>query len=81
MVLPKGYWLMVSPGHFDSELLDCPVDLQDEGKLSGREVYVLAAGCHQNRDLGRSLTASFFFLIVIFFNGCTHGIWKFQGQG
>ena len=50
---------MASPGHIDSELPDCPVDLQDEGKLSCRERYVLAAGCHQNGDLGRSLTASF----------------------
>ena len=50
---------MASPGHIDSELLDCPVDLQDERRLSGRYLYVFAAICHQNRDLGRSLTASF----------------------
>ena len=43
------------------------MDLQDEGKLSGREVYVLATGCHQNRDPGRSLTASFFFFNCYFF--------------
>lgn len=49
---------MASLGHVDSAFLDWPVDVQTERKLSSRKVYVFAAGYHQNRDPGRSLTAS-----------------------
>lgn len=49
---------MVFHGHINLTFLDCLEDLQTKRKLSDREVYVLAAGYYQNRNLGRPLTAS-----------------------
>lgn len=48
---------MASHGHIDAAFPDCLRDLQIKRKLSGREMYVLAARCHQNKNLGRTLTA------------------------